>query len=50
MNEQPKQPIGKTIAQIAVGFTLGYAGCYVAAILLVGLCFLALIIASAILR
>lgn len=50
MNKQPEQPIGKTIAQIAIGFTAGYIGCYVAVILLAGLCFLALIVASAFLR
>lgn len=50
MNEQPEQSTGKTIAQIAIGFTAGYVGCYVATLLLVGLCFLALIVASAFLR
>lgn len=54
MNEQPEQPIGKTIAQVgigaAIGYTLGYIGCYAVAILLAGLCFLTLILASAFMR
>lgn len=48
MNEE--QPIGKTIAQIAFGFAVGYVGCNAAALVFVELCFLALIIASAFLR
>jgi uncharacterized membrane protein (Fun14 family) len=54
MNEQPEQPIGKTIAQVGIGaiigYTLGYIGCYAVVIFLAGLCFLTLLVASAFLR